>query len=118
MISVSDLCESSGMLRTYTHNAIQQDLQGVILGRAGYWRVREKRHIYHHLLNGQVMYQAKCLHLWIPCLSLASFKLSECSNTMAVLGCPYTNEGLKSWIMQLRRLVGIYNRRVTKSVVF
>ena len=59
----------------------------------------------------------KCLHLWIPCLSLASFKLSERSNTTAVLQCPCTNKGLKMWIMQLRRLVGIYNRLVTKSIV-
>lgn len=51
-------------------------------------------------------------------MSLASFKLSEYSNTTAVLGCPYTNKGLKMWIMQLRRLVGICDRLVTKSVVF
>lgn len=101
-----------------TRKGLQEDLPGVTLGKTGYWRAGERRRIYCHLLTRQVTDQANCLHLRIPCLSLASFKLSECSNTTAVLGCPYTNKGLKMWIMQLRRLVGICNRLVTKSVVF
>lgn len=49
-------------------------------------------------------------------LQLESCKLqAECSNRTAVLGFLYTNKGLKRWILQLRRLVGIYNRLVIKS---